>query len=666
MLKIKSIKTKLCLAFGCLLLVICAGLSIITYVQSSDALLSQLNESLVQITKESSKLVKERVNSQINALEVIAETESIKSDTLSIYEKIVLLKKEVERSGHQFMSLIDENGISITTNGEENNVSDRDYFKKAMLGENYVTDPIISKVDGSMIIIYAVPIKKGNSIKGVLIAARDGNELSHSVEDISFGNNSEAFMINNNGTTIAHRNRELVLNMDNDLISNNPKLISLIELEQKMIDGQNGVGEYEYNGIKKYMAFTPVEGTNWSLAITSPKSNVMEKVNNLTIIIVIISFIFLVISIILTILIATSISKPIKKVSGHLEVLSSGDFTQGVPMELLNLNDEVGVLARSMNSMQQALGNILKGVANESSQVSYVLSQINSDMIELNKHIEEIVATTEELSASTEETASATEEMNATSLEIENAVKSVATKSQDGAVTASDINEMAEHMKGSAISSKKTAISIYEKNKINMENAIEESKTVEQINMLAESILDIASQTNLLALNAAIEAARAGEAGKGFAVVADEIRLLAVNSKNTVGKIQEVTKHILVAVNDLSSSANEIIGFIDEKVLKDYNTLVESSETYSNNSSEIYNLVTDFSAASEEILVSMQSMVAALSQVATASTEGAQGATEIAQNTSSVSRMSNEVSIMSEDAKRKSDLLIEAVSKFKV
>lgn len=664
----KSIRTKLSLGFGGLLLLICAGLSIITYVQSSNALLSQLDESLIQITKESSKLVKERVNLQINALEVVAETESIKADTLTVDEKLTLLKKEVDRSGHLFMGIIDEKGKSKNTKGEESDVSDRDYFKKAIAGENYITDPLISKIDGSILVIYAVPIKKGNSIKGVLIAVRDGNELSAIVEDISFGKNSLAFMINKEGTTVAHPNRDLVLNMDNDLknVINDPMLKSLVELEQKMIEGKNGVGEYEYNGITKYMAYTPVEGTNWSIAITSPKSVILDNVNNLTTIIVVVSLIFLVISIILTVLIATSISKPIKMASDHLQILSTGDFSQEMPVKMLKINDEVGILARAMNSMQESLRNILRGVTNESSQVSQLLSQISHDMIELNKNIEEITATTEELSAATEETASATEEMNATSLEIGNAVKSVANKSQEGAVTASDINDMAELMKKNAINSKETAVDIYGKNKISMENAIEQSKTVDQINILAESILDIASQTNLLALNAAIEAARAGEAGKGFAVVADEIRILAVNSKNTVAKIQEVTKHILIAVNNLSSSAHEIMGFIDEKVLKDYGTLVESSELYSNNSSKINDMVTDFSTASEEILESIQSMIAALSQVATASTEGAQGATSIAQSTASIAQMSNEMSIKSENAKKKSDLLIDAVLKFKV
>jgi len=668
MLKFKSIKTKLSLSFGALLFIICVGLGILSYVVSSNALSSSINESLLYMANEASKVVEARVDVELGTLEALAETDSIKGDTLTLDEKLDLLKKEVDRCGHIEMGIVDLEGNAKGTDGSSTNVADRDYFKEALAGNRSVSDPLVSKVSNSVVLIYAVPIKVNNTVTGVLYVNRDGNELSNLTNDIRFGKSGTAFMINNKGTTIAHGDKNLVLNMDNDFenVKKDPGLNQLVELEKQMADGKSGGGEYTYNGVTKYMGFAPVKGTNWSLAITAPNSEVMAKVNGLSVTMLVESIIFILIGIGITLILAFSISKPIKVASDYLNVVATGDFTGTVPAKLLNMKDETGMLANAIKTMQQSIKNIVMKVADESSAVSEMLIDINSKMERLNKDIEGITATTEELSAGTEESASSTEEMNATSTEIEKAVESIAAKAQEGAITVSNENKITAEMKENAISSKENALEIYGKAKGDLQNAIEQSKAVNQISELSEAILEITSQTNLLALNAAIEAARAGEAGKGFAVVAEEIRKLAEGSKNTVSRIQEVTRVIYGAVNDLAASSGEIMEFIDKKVLKDYDYLVDSSEQYSYNSSRINDMVTDFSATSEELLASIQNMVKAIDEIAGAANEEAQGATDIAQGASEIMQMSDDVIKTAESAKEKSELLIKAVSSFRI
>jgi len=667
-MQLKSIKAKLSVFFGGLLFLICVGLGVVAYMASTNALSSSIDESLSQLAEEAGQVVQERVDAQLNALEVLAGTDTIKSEEPTLDEKLALLKAEVNRSGHIRMMLADMEGNSINTEGTSTDISERDYFIKALSGETAVSDPIVSKVDNSVVVCYAVPIKGDGTVRGVLVATRDGNELSTLTNDIKFGKSGAAFMINKQGTKVAHNDRNLVLNMDNDFenVKEDPGLKAVVELEQQMIEGNEGTGEYTYNGQTKYMGFAPVRGTNWSLAITAPKSEAMAKVNQLAITMVCVSAVFLILGFVITFMMAASISKPIKAASGCLEVIATGDFTVEIPAKLLKMKDETGILSNAIHTMQQSIKGIVREVAGESANVIQLLNNVHTGMEKLNRSIEEISATTEELSAGMEETASSTEEMDATSTEIEKAAESIAAKAQEGAEAVNSVNVMASEMKQNAIASKGNAIEIYERTKNDLQSAIRQSSAVNQINELSEAILEITSQTNLLALNAAIEAARAGEAGKGFAVVADEIRKLAEGSKNTVGRIQEVTKVILEAVNNLSTSSGEIMGFIDKQVMGDYDYLVDASEQNSKSSSSISEVVTDFSATSEELLASVQNMTKAINEIATASNDGAQGATNIAQETANISQMSNDAVKLVEAAKGKSDSLIKSVSRFKV
>jgi methyl-accepting chemotaxis protein len=668
MIKLKSIKTKLTLYFGILIFVVCIGLGGIAYYISSDAMSSKIDESLSLVTKEAAEVISSKVASELNVVETYAQIDIIKDPTVPINEKLAFLKQEAKRNGYLWMCYVDSEAIGHTTLGGKADVSDLDYYIKASSGQRTASDPFISKVTNGMVVAYAVPvIDNQGKITGVVLSVRDGNELSNLVSDIKFGEDSSAFMINKEGTTVAHMNKDLVFEYYNVFteVEKDSSLEQMAAFMKEMTEGKSGVGEYEYNG-DKYAGYSAVDGTDWSLAITIPKSIAMENVNYLLYIMLIISVVFLLVSLMLTYLIARDFCKPIKLASDHMKILAEGNFSQEVPKKYTKTQDEIGVLAKSMESMQESLRSIVADVINKSSDVSQMLTSINTEVDELNLKIEEISSTTEEMSAGTEQTAASTEEMNATAGEIEAAIESIATKAHEGTITVNNVSTMSGEMKEKALTSKETAMEIYVRNKNNLQNAIEQSKSVDQIHVLSQSILDITTQTNLLALNASIEAARAGEAGKGFAVVADEIRKLAEGSKSTVSSIQDVANVILEAVQVLSSSSGEIMEFIDKKVMLDYEYLVSSSEQYNESSANISDIVSDFSATSEELLASMQNMVKAIEDISNSSNEEAQGASNIAQRAALITQMSYTVKENADLAKEKSDMLIKLVSRFKV
>ena len=666
-LKFRSITMKISLLFGVLMLVICAGLGNFAYYSSSDALKNSLEENLLGIAEADAHVIEEKITTQYNALQALAETQWIKSNEITMAEKAAMLRDEVQRSGHVNMVIADTNGDCVNTDGVTMNLAEREYFQKALSGVPNVSDPIVNKLDQTVVIIFAVPIKNGNNVTGVLIAIQDGNCLSEYTIEME-SENREVFMITNEGTTIADSDQSRVLEMYNvfEQYEADPELEELYNIQKKMAEGETGVGEYAYGDMTKYIAYHPVDGTDWSLGVTALKSTVMAPVDELNSLMLRTSAFYFLFGIGITILIARSITKPVKEVTKHINVMSTGDFTAEISKKFLEKHDEIGTLANSLDKMQNSMRSMMKSVVDECTSAGQMLSDINNHMFSLNENIEEISSTTEQLSASTEEMAASSEQMNSTAMEVEKAIESVASKAQEGAVTVSKVSKISEEMKESAASSKQQALEIYSKAKADMQNALEQSKAVDQINELSNAILDITSQTNLLALNAAIEAARAGEAGKGFAVVADEIRQLAESSKASVSRIREVTNEVLAAVNGLSSSSMEIIEFIDRKVLNDYEDVVQTSERYNELSMVISNIVTDLSATSEELLASIQNMVQAISQVSTSANEEAMGASNIAQRTSEIVTMAENVVNLAGKSNEKSEALIRLVKQFRI
>ncbi|MBN1057505.1 methyl-accepting chemotaxis protein [Clostridium botulinum] len=372
-----------------------------------------------------------------------------------------------------------------------------------------------------------------------------------------------------------------------------------------------------------------------------------------------------VLSVVFGIMIINTIIKPLNMLKIELDSLAErgGDLTQEIE---INSEDEIKDLSVSLNKFIQNLRNIIKQVNESSNSIENVTELIKDNVTKLNSDIEEVSATTEELAANMEETAASSEEMLATSQEIEEVVKSISQKSQEGAIKAGEISNRAEDTKINVQASEMKSTELFKSTKIELEEAIQESKVVEEINVLSESIMQITSQTNLLALNAAIEAARAGEAGKGFSVVAEEIRKLAEQSKDTVIEIQNITGKVTSAVGNLSSSSDKLLKFMSIDVYNDYKKMLDVADKYSEDAEFVDSLVTDFSSSSEELLASLQEVIKTIDGVSQAANEGAGGTTDIASSILQVNDKSNSVLENSLKSQENAKKLKEEISKFKI
>ena len=366
---------------------------------------------------------------------------------------------------------------------------------------------------------------------------------------------------------------------------------------------------------------------------------------------------------VLTLIIA-SIVKPLKKSLTHINEIAQGDFSKEFEQDLLKRKDDFGQLADSLEKMRSEMKELIGEVKSEALEITGMVQEIDTSLQALDDQIENVSATTEELAAGMEETAASSEEMNAMSHEIESAAKSIAERSQDGANEADEIRERAVKIKKDTDENDRRTRSIHEEINESLTKALEDIKVVDQINVLAKSIMDITGQTNLLALNASIEAARAGEAGKGFAVVADEIRVLAEQSKAAVAHIQEVTGNVTAAVENLANDAERLLEFVGNDVVESLGGFAEMANSYNSDAANVDSLVTDFSASSEQLLASINGVMDAISDVGKTATEGATGTTDIAEKVGNVVQEAEAIKQKAETTYHSAEKLQKNVERF--
>lgn len=704
----KSINSRITVLLGLLVLIVCLGLGLISYFTSYNSLLDVLKEVMPKVAMEASVAIDDGIEYQVIRLDIIASLDEMKvlanSDKdISVLKSV--LSKEVSRSGHKQMIVIDKQGNAFYDNGKTADMKDNEFFKRALAGENVVSEPMLDESRTGIIMLYAVPIRVDNEIVGVLMAVRDGFELSEIAGRVKFGETGEAFIVNGKGRTIAHANKELMMQIianpstdavtqatssvtssDKDGANTQVDTVSsasrtqtqgsngvsklgfrgYTEVQKQMMEGKTGFDEYEYNGVTKVTGFAPIEGYGWSVAVSADKDEMLTGLTRLKMNFVVISLIFLAAGLVIAYLIGRGISKPIVVLTKQCINMSNGDFKSFMGEKYTGRRDEIGALARGFNKINENVSEMIRNVIIESNRVCKAVETVNENMVELTNEMKTVSSITQQLSSKMQETSAMAEEMNATSTDIESAIDTINSKAQIGADSAIEVSNKARDLKNVAIDSQQSAQKIRMDVALKLKEAIENSKAVEKINILSDVILDIASQTNMLALNASIEAARAGESGKGFAVVAEEIRRLAEHSEQTVNEIQKVTKQVIEAVMNLSASSEQVLEFLDQKVVKDYDMLVETSEQYNNDAQFIGSMVEDFSSTSQQLYSSIQAMVKIINDVSEAANKGACDITDISNEVGMVFKRTNEVLQQANAVNESANKLLELVSVFKV
>lgn len=372
------------------------------------------------------------------------------------------------------------------------------------------------------------------------------------------------------------------------------------------------------------------------------KQNIQEQKDlynqNMILSLILLAISFVAFVMVVVVIIKTVVKLLRKQTSELTEIIDEikgghGDLTKRVTVKSM---DEIGQSSIGINHFIETLQNIMSNIISNSNVLDGVVGNVASSVAASSDNANDISAIMEELSATMEEVSATTNSVSENTTAAEGKVQKMADQTKVMSQYAQDMKKRATELEHTATENMNNTNEMIGEITTEMNQALENSKSVEKVAQLTADILSISSQTNLLALNASIEAARAGEAGKGFAVVADEIRQLADSSRETANNIQTINEQVIEAVQGLVVSSEKIVGYINENILPDYRAFVQGGQQYNDDATHIDNTMAEYAGEAQDILATMMEMTEAIEGISRAVEESANGVTDAATNIDSL------------------------------
>jgi len=650
-----KIRSKLILSFAALIAVITILLGAVTTISASNMLRKRAELDLSNKVIEGRKLVESEMHTQRLSLEVLAELDQMKA--MGLEDQYKIIKRQISKLEFDDIAVIRPDRTLNYTSKDVVKLPTDDQVLKVFDGEQ-VSYFGISPATGETVLVYATPIFMNTRVVGGLLGRYKGETLSSLIRGIRYGRTGYAYIIDDEGTVIAHRDQEKVESQANPikLQETDPGQKSAAELFEKILETKVGASDYELGKEHYFATYAPIEGTSWTLVVTASENEILDTANTLRNNIIWISLIALLLGIIVTYILGSRIVKPILPVVAKAKVLAKLDLREDMPEKSLSSKDEMGDISRALQSIIDSFREVISTVSLSSEEVASSSKQLMASSEQSAITSEEVSRTVEEIAKGASEQASSTEEGSSKAYDLGESIET----NNEYMLQLNESSIQVAEIVGIGMSEMEKLMQITDESTASVKEIAEiislTNKSAKNIGQASAMISSIADQTNLLALNAAIEAARAGEAGRGFAVVAEEIRKLAEQSARSTKAIDQTVEELQKNASNAVKTMERVVSISSEQAetvttSKEIYSAIESATSFSIEYTEKLNESGKIMMKMKEAIMDTLQNLTAISEENSASTQEASASMEeqsasisqIAGSSENLSRLSEEL-----------------------
>ncbi|MDR3595355.1 methyl-accepting chemotaxis protein [Clostridium sp.] len=671
-----TIFTRLVFAFTSIILITLLCLGVTSFINVKNTMEKNVISSTSEILEQNKNYVDyiaETVNNY--SIQLLTNSELRKVLTTDYKEK---QKDEIITDASKILSgimvsnslvestyIINPDGVTIgypmiSINASQlSKVKDSEFYKKAieLNGKGFWIPPHYDEFspDKTTLFVSNVRLLKdlnGDKIAGVLVMNIKAAEFQKALDNAKIGDSGFMYILDQDNIVMSHPKQDLLgKSLDNQ------------ELVNKM--AKDSTGNFVYNDASSKRDVLTVhavsETTNWKYVAEIPYSEISSSANNIRNIIIIISIICFILTILVSIKISHSISKPIKNLMDAMKKVGDGylnlKLKTGSDDEIGQLNASFNIMVSKVNILALQVKDASGHIQEHSKELSLVSQNMEASSKEVSFAIRDI---TEGVAAQAEDLLHISHLVG----EFTGNLESIFTSIKDAVYNASRIEVMAtnsnETLKTLATSINNINVSFEKvKDKVDILKV-----NVNKITEITNLINSIAEQTNLLALNAAIEAARAGEAGKGFAVVAAEIRKLAEQSKAS----SENISNLIMTISKENEATIETTEYASKELnmqIMVINNSIDSFKEIVNAVSVIVPQIENIDVSTNQINSQKNEIMEKVDSTSTVAQEISATSEEIFASAEQISNFSSEVASSALKQNEKVKNMIEEVSKFK-